>query len=100
MSDADRLFNVKGHETFGYGQGSYDGDACRQCQWQGGTNTGKAHERETRREVFDALLAAHDTALREQIAQAILNNCDSTYGRPCRPCRQAASLARTTEPTP
>ena len=46
---ADRLLNARGHETYAYGQGSYDGDACRACSWQGPPRSAQAHQDETRR---------------------------------------------------
>lgn len=45
-----RLLNsTDGHKTFPYGQGSYDGDGCKVCPWQGPPNSGRAHTLETRK---------------------------------------------------
>jgi hypothetical protein len=44
-----RLLSITGHRTSAYGQGSYDGDYCTQCGWQGGCNSGSGHTADTRR---------------------------------------------------
>jgi hypothetical protein len=33
------------HETFAYGQSSYDGDACRTCRWEGPCGSAEKHKR-------------------------------------------------------
>jgi hypothetical protein len=33
------------HDTYGYGQSSYDGDACSTCRWQGPCNSAQEHKR-------------------------------------------------------
>lgn len=68
---ADRIANIKGHEIYAYGQGSYDGDACRTCSWQGPTHSGKAHEQETRRDAIRQILAFHLAERAEQVASSI-----------------------------
>lgn len=62
---AARLLAIKGHETYAYGQGSYEGDGCRTCHWQGPPGSAQAHRDETRLgalvEVLDAALAGTQT---------------------------------------
>lgn len=68
---ADRTLNAKGHETYGYGQGSYDGDACRTCSWQGPPHSAQAHQGETRRvllvEIIGEALAAEREAAEQRL---------------------------------
>ena len=52
----EALVNValmtEGHKISAYGQGSYDGDFCKSCGWQGPPRSGADHERQTRREAL------------------------------------------------
>ena len=73
ISATERLANIAGHETFGYGQGSYDGDACRHCAWEGLPGSGKRHTEETRQEAFERALMAHDSEVREDAIRTLLN---------------------------
>lgn len=79
MQDNDLilLLGVQGHHTSPYGQGSYDGDYCKVCAWQGGRNSGKSHTEATRAEAFAARLAEHDRAVRAAAVQPLLDACDA-----------------------
>ena len=73
ISEAERLANIAGHETFGYGQGSYDGDACRHCSWEGRPGSGKGHTEETRQDAFERALMAHDSEVRKDAIRTLLD---------------------------
>lgn len=59
---AEVALRVEGHKTSAYGQGSYDGDFCKSCGWQGHPHSGKTHETDTRRA---ALIAGFTRVLEE-----------------------------------
>ena len=64
--EVEALAGIAGHTTFAYGQGSYDGDACRACSWQGPPRSGVGHEGETKRRALSDWLAACDARVRRE----------------------------------